>query len=279
MPILIIIGGIVVFGLVIAISHNRFHQMGNTEIEAIFQHDTNQAVTTFSYDDLEHLPEPVQKYLKRSLKAGQPYANRVRLKQSGGMRLSPDQPWKPFTAEQYFNVNPPAFIWRAKLQFLPLIWVSARDKYVHQFGNMLIKILTTLPVADAKGPKVTSAALIRFVAEMIWFPTALVNANYLQWEAVNATSAIAKVNDDGVEATVTFVFDEVGDIIKVSSDRYLNADDEYPTKWCGRIRQYGEFNGVRIPSKVEVGWELETGYFAYWRGNITDIEFNVGTRY
>ena len=280
MPVLIICSVIaVILGLVIVSNSNRFNRMVDKEIEAIFQDGTKQSATTFSHDDLEKLPEPVQKYLKRSLKEGQPYINCVRLKQSGGMRLAPDQQWKPFVAEQYFTVEPPAFIWRAKLQFLPLIWVTARDKYVRQYGNMLIKILTTLTVANAKGPNVASAAMIRFVSEMMWFPAALINSDYLQWEAVNATSARAIVNDNGVGAVLTFDFDEEGDISEVVADRYKDADDETPTKWCGRIRQYGEFKGVRIPSEVEVGWELETGYFAYWRGNITDIEFNVRARY
>lgn len=281
MPFLVaVVALFIVLALVITISNNRFNQMVNAEIEAMFGALGSQSTKTFSVSDLEGLPEPVQKFLARSLKEGQPYVDSVRLRQSGTMRLSPDQPWKPFEAEQYFTTNPPAFIWLAKTNFLPLIWVVARDKYGQQQGNMLVKILATLTIVNATGPQLASAAFIRFLAELMWFPISVLKQDYIQWEAVDATCARAVARDKDVKAGLTYYFDKTGDLTKVvSENRYKNADDPHPTPWCGYFKQYKELNGVRLPSEVEAGWELETGYFAYWRGSITHIEFNVPTRY
>lgn len=269
-----------VFAFLIVSNDRRFERMVKAEITETFRQRREQPTRTFTTTDLADLPEPVQRYLQRSLKEGQLYIETVRLKQIGSLRLSPTQAWKPFTAEQYFTVNPPAFVWRVKVNFSPLIWVKGRDKYVNRQAEMLIKLLSTLPVARAHDPKTTAGALIRYVAELFWFPTALVNNPNLRWEAVDAASVKLVMCDGEIVAPVTLHFDENGDIVKlVCEERYRSADDPRPTRWHVSFSEYREFEGVRIPSQGEVGWEPETGYYSWFRASITDIEFNVPAQY
>ena len=52
----------------------------------------------------------------------------------------------------------------------PLMAVVGRDKYVNGRGEMLIKILGLLPVVDARGPEMDQGTMLRYLAEMTWFP-------------------------------------------------------------------------------------------------------------
>ncbi|MBZ0300143.1 MAG: hypothetical protein K8J31_10395 [Anaerolineae bacterium] len=281
MPVLILlILLLILLALGVWSNDRQLNAMTNREIDALFASRKPAPDWTFTQAEIAHLPEPVQTYLKRNVPEGQPAIYSVRLKQSGQMRLSPDQPWKPFRAEQYFTVDPCAFLWRVKSQFLPLIWVSGRDQYARQQGDMLIKILSTLTVARASGPKTSVSALIRDLAEMIWFPTAWVHNDRLRWEAVDATTARAILHDHGVEARVTFHFDADGDLRELESNsRYQNETDAQPTRWWVTFGGYETFHGVRIPAQAEVSWEPESGRYAWWRGTITTIDYNIPARY
>jgi len=272
MPILFVTGLLLLVAVFLALSRILFWQKIQREVETLWHDQSQQLPQTYTPDDLVGLPKPVQTYLEHSIPSDQPYIQTVRLVQSGKMRLGPDQPWKTFTAEQVFTVNPPGFIWRAMLQFLPFIHVATRDKYMRQHGNMTIKILSALTIADAHHPNIDSAALIRYVAEMMWFPTAMVKNPYLRWEPVNDTSANAIMNDNGLEVTVRFHFSEAGDISHITADRFLDMEDAKPTPWYGYVRGYREFNGVRIPSEVEVGWEPDSGYYDWWHGHRERVE-------
>ena len=82
----------------------------------------------------------------------------------------------PFTATQYFIVNEPQFIWQANVQMMPLITMAGRDKFVNGNGEMVIKLLSLVNVANAGGgDKINSATMIRYLAETTWFPSTALN--------------------------------------------------------------------------------------------------------
>jgi len=44
--------------------------------------------------------------------------------------------------------------------------------------------------------------------------------------------------------------------------------------WSTPMKDYQEFNGIRIPTKGEVIWKLKTGDFSWYHFEITEIEYN-----
>ncbi len=44
-----------------------------------------------------------------------------------------------------------------------------------------------------------------------------------------------------------------------------------PTPFAGEFSDYEVLDGVGIPTKAEVRWELEDGPFTYFRGRITSF--------
>lgn len=236
--------------------------------------ETKDVVTE---EDLKRLPEPVQKYLKYTQIIGKEKIRAVRLKQKGFFRQKKGQKWISFQAEQYYTTGSPAFIWFGRINIAPFISIVARDRYFEGKGNMLIKLLYTLTVADAKGREMDEATLMRYLDEMMWFPTAYLN-DYIQWEHIDAKSAKATISDKGVTASAILYFNEKGELRNFVGERLSSVTGKKET-WSTPISEYKEINGIRIPIKGEGVWNLSSGDFSYIRLEITDIEYNSPSIY
>ena len=57
---------------------------------------------------------------------------------------------------------------------------------------MLVKLLSIITLANEHGPEVDQGELLRYLAEIVWFPTAWLS-DYIQWEAIDAQSAKATI--------------------------------------------------------------------------------------
>jgi hypothetical protein len=148
---------------------------------------------------LDALPPPIRRYLLYTGVGGAPLVRTVYLRQKGAMRQSTTQPWLPLDAEQYYTVQPPGFVWSGTLRFGPLPLARARDRYAEGRGNMLIRAGGIIPIADATGVQLDQGAMMRYLSEMIWFPTAFRGDNVC-FEAVDDKSARVTLLDHGRSA-------------------------------------------------------------------------------
>ena len=272
---------IVIIILFITISKILFDKKVIKEVGMLTEEGSKAQSKIFSFDDLEGLPEPVQRYFKYALKDGQEHIKFVRLKQVGEFRMKENQPWMPIKAEQYFTTEDPAFIWWVKLAMAPFIWIEGRDMYYQGKGSMLIKLLSTITVADAAGSEMDISSLIRFLSEAPWFPTALLPSDYIEWKEIDSNSARAVIKDNGYTASGIFTFNEKGEITKfISNDRYMEVDGKYfKEQWGGYYRNYQEIEGMKIPIEGEVEWNLSDKDLQYAKLKITDIQYNVTEKY
>lgn len=269
---------IILLIILIAVSTGgrMFRRQVEREIEQLFADSGDISGKVFTYDQLEAFPEPVQRYFRYALSDGQAYISYARLKHTGTFRTAPGKKWLPITGEQYFTAEKPGFIWFARVKPFPLFWIAARDTYFQGKGNVLIKLLSTITLGDAKGKGVNQASLLRFLGESVWFPTALLPGDKLRWEAVDDRSAKLMLSDSGIEVSALVHFNDKGEITQFTTDRYMDTTLE---KWTGYCREYRENNGVRIPAEIEAVWNLESGDFSYARFRVIDIEFNKPSLY
>jgi len=136
-------------------------------------------------------------------------------------------------------------------------------------------LLSLLPVAVAGGSsEMDQSTLLRYLAEIVWFPTAALN-DYIKWEEIDANSARATMCYQGVTGSGVYTFDENGDYVSFIARRYREVNGQFVLDpWGGVVRGYGEFNGIRISSQIDVVWKQETGDFNWLKADITDIGYN-----
>jgi len=176
-----------------------------TEVDHVLtqmDHSTSEVITERTIADL---PMPVQKWLRHSGMIGKQDIHSVRLTQKALMKMKPDQKeWSHAEAEQYFTTHPPASIWTVRLQMMPFVEVVGRDKFQEGKGEMLIKILSLLPIVNSKNnDKTNMGTLQRYLGEIVWFPSAATSP-YIVWEGIDDLSAKATMTYEGTTGSGTF---------------------------------------------------------------------------
>jgi hypothetical protein len=90
-----------------------------------------------------------------------------------------------------------------------VIPVVGRDTYINGRGRMFIKAGGLVAVADGTGPKFDQGTALRFLGEIIWFPSGAL-APYITWEPIDEWRARATLTFKDVSVGADFEFDERG---------------------------------------------------------------------
>ena len=225
-------------------------------------------------DMLENLPEPVQRYMAYTGVVGKQSIDTARLKQVGRFRQGLERPWMPVTAEEFYTTNPPSLKWNARFKVAGLPLLRARDKYasgkVHMFG----KLAGLITVFDVRGEKLDQATMIRYLNEIMWFPTAFLGDN-ITWEEVDAQSAQVTFSDGGKSVSGRMIIDDEGRLTNFTAMRYREIDGEFSLDpWSTPIIDYGERAGLNLPVRGQAVWNLPSGDLLYADLEITEVEYN-----
>jgi hypothetical protein len=273
---LVIFGAIIVLIILVliasAIANTLFKKSVAQELTA-FTGSLKSKAQTVQLSDLESLPLPVQNWLNYSGIVGKERITTVYSKQNITMRLKANQAWMAGQAEQYVRTEEPGFIWIVDIKMAPLLHIAGRDKYVDGQGNMLIKILSLITVANARGKEIDQGSLVRYLAEIVWYPSAALSS-YIQWEGIDSHSAKATMSYQGVSASGVFTFNDQGQAVSFVAERYRESEGEYRLEtWLCKINEYKAFDELKIPAQADLVWKLETGDFHWYHLEVEDMEF------
>jgi hypothetical protein len=250
------------------------------EIDRVFAQDPEQKKILVTEEMLQKLPDPVKRYLLYTGVVGKPIVQRVRLEQVGRIRKDAQQPWMNFKAKQYYSVIPPCFVWIAYMKVFGLPLVRVRDFYMEGRGNILVKAFSLFTVGDSGGKEMDQGAMMRYLNEMMWFPSAFLGKN-VSFESIDANSARVTLTDMGQSVTATMYFDDKGKLTNFIAPRYRDmGDDKFDLEnWSTPIREYGEFEGLKLPIKGAGVWNLNEGDLEYIDLTITDLKYDPDESY
>jgi len=222
------------------------------------------------------LPLPVQNWLKASGALDVDTIHNVFIKQSIQMQMDPNKPkWFDATANQLITISPPAFNWSVKVKTGILNGIVGRDRFENGKGEMVIKLGSVLPIATSKSNvKVDQASLQRFLAEIVWYPSAAL-CSYVTWEPIDDHSARATMTFQGTTGSGVFHFDQLGNFREFRSRRFKETGpDAQPVEWIVKSDKFEVRNGVKIPVKLTATWKLEPGDWTWLKMEVTKITYN-----
>ena len=219
------------------------------------------------------LPPPVARYFRRVLRDGQPMIRSVIATQEAEFFIN--GAWRPLHATQHVSATPPGLVWDATITMAPLLPAYVRDAYVDGWGSMQATIYGLFSIVNQSGtPELNSGALQRFLGEAVWFPTVLLPSPAVSWTGRDERSAVVTLTDLGTRVSLLFEFDDRGDVIRISGDRYKESAGGYTLQpWIISCREHVERSGIRVPQYCEVAWMGPQGPEPYWRGRISRIEY------
>lgn len=272
--------GASVLGILVALRAvaRRVTGTGETLVAELYANATTETEQIVADEEFTTLPAPVARYFRTVLVEGAPYVRTVQLHQRGTFRFEEDGDWHPFTATQHVTTNPPGFVWDAEIRIASLVPVRVIDAYKRGKGALRARLLSVVPVADAAAdPELNEGELLRYLAESVWFPTALLPGEGVAWEAVDENAARATLEHRGTTASAVFHFDD-GHVERIVAERPYRDEDGYERHtWTGYWRDYRERDGLVVPTEGEVEWNLPTGDYTYWRGRLEAIEYDATT--
>lgn len=244
------------------------------QLEALPQPPTP---ATYSVAELEGLPEPVQRYFRAALRDGQPIITRARLTQRGEfLQQEAEDGWRPFTATQTVRTGPPGFLWDARIASAPGMDVRVHDAYIAEEGLLegaLLGLVTLLHVSGT--PEAAEGELMRYLAEGVWAPTALLPSQGVRWEPVDEAHARATLVDGETSVSLVFAFGADGlasSVFAPARPRDVGGEMA-PTPWEGRFAKYVERDGMQVPAWGEVEWQPEGRHLPYWRADIVEAVY------
>lgn len=259
----------------------RFNRVLKSEQKILLDQCQFHSSTVITSESIQHYPPAVQLWLARSGVLNKAFKGTVDLYQQGKMRTSNKGNWMTVKAKQSFSTGIPGFLWTAVVKPFPLLHLAGKDSYINARGHMLINFLSVIPVVNARGPQIDQGSLVRYLAEMVWFPFAAVS-NYIKWEEVDALTVRGTITYGGISASALFRFNEEGDFISVEAKRYYSQKGHSTLEdWLVETEPgaYREFEGIRVPDRLQVTWKLQSGRFTWFLLKITNIKYYQDRRY
>ncbi|UCV23850.1 DUF6920 family protein [Ferribacterium limneticum] len=241
--------------------------------------DGRMPTTATRYDaaELEGLPAPVQRYFHAVLTTGQPIVTAVSFDMTGTFNLSATgEQWKAFTSRQHVIIRRPGFVWDARIAMLPGLTVRVVDSYIAGQGLLRAAILGLFKVADLSGEgEIARGEFMRFFAEAVWYPTALLPSQGVRWAAVDARSAKATMADGPLTLTLLFRFNDEGliDSFRAEARGSMVGKEMVMAPWEGSFSDYRTRDGMRVPNTGEVAWLRPDGRKPYFRGTLTALSY------
>jgi hypothetical protein len=255
-------------------THARLHARTHPPADEDGGAASTAPVRTFEPAMLAGLPAPVVRYFEFALTPGQRLVRAARLEQAGSFAMKRDA-WVPFTATEHLTARPAGFVWDARIRMVPLIPALVRDSYIGGKGAMLGTMAGVVPLVNQHGTaSMAAGALMRYLAEAVWLPTALLPANGVTWEGIDDSTARATLVDGATRVSLDFRFAPDGRVTGTRGER-LRDDGGRSTllPWVGRHEDYERVQGMMIPRRGEVGWIMPDGPFAYWRGRQVAVTY------
>jgi hypothetical protein len=249
-----------------------------TETKAEMAKLAHSPASLLTLKDLEHLPEPVRKYIAYCGYLGRNKTLNASIKWKDVLfRNGPGKSWMHIDYLQ-FNAAPEptrmAYIHSSMMGVLPF---EGYDKYKDGHGSMQIRLLKLLEVAEYTGREMDASALVTILSESVFLP-AYVLQDYVEWEPVNAQAALAKMHYNNTTVGGIFHFSSEGLFERFeTNDRYFAAEgskyEKFP--WSVTVSCYQELDNLKYPSHATATWHLPDGDFDYFKGTIDEVAFNV----
>ena len=216
------------------------------------------------------LPAPVQRYFDATLTDGQPLIAAATLWHDGEINVSErGERWRRFESSTRFVVRRPGFDWDGRITLAPGVHLRVHDAYVAGEGLLQARLAGLIKLAELRGGRdIGEGELLRYLAEAVWMPTALLPSQGVEWEPLDGRSSRATIDDGHHRVSLDVSFDACGLVESVRAHargRQLGGR-LVPTPWRGRFWDWGWRDRMRVPLQGEVAWVTDGVARPYWRG-------------
>ena len=157
------------------------------------------------------------------------------------------------------------------------IHLEGLDIYSRGCGEMIIRALKFLKVAEERGTPMDQSALVTLLSEVPFLPS-LFLAGFTEWSQLDDNRVEGRIMDHGITASGLFTFDDHGRFLKFyTEDRYCAEFNVEQHPWSVEVLSHQYMGGFIYPSECTATWHLPKGDLKYFHGRIKEANFNIRT--
>ncbi len=120
--------------------------------------------------------------------------------------------------------------------------------------------------------------LLRYLAEAVFIPTALLPRGGISWEAIDENTARVTLIDGDTTVSCDVDFGEQSEIVRISAMRGRDIGGKFElVPWVGHFSDYRRVQGMMIPMRGEVQWVLPGGPAPYFRARVVGAQYDFVT--
>lgn len=254
---------------------------GFWSFERNFKEDFNNCLKRDSYfqkdliteKDIEHLPTPVQKYLRYTGVINTEKVNNVKIIFDVEMREK-GKDWFKATSVQYNFYNEPARLFYMNAKMFG-ITVPGYHRYAEAKATMDIRLFGLIPIVKQSGEIMNKTETVTLFNDMCLMVPATLIDERIQWEPIDSLTSKAIFTNRGISISAILYFNESGQITNFTSDDRTAINDMKQYRFSTPVSEYKNINGINVPIYGEAIWHYPAGEFTYGKFSLKTINYNV----
>ena len=257
---------------------NRFKKdlTKQTQLSESFLREASNAV--YEKEDFELLPPLIQTYLEECGYIGSLRKSILQMEyKKVDFSLGQNRPKLKIDYSQVDFANAPvrlAFV-DSKMFRVPF---QGYDYFINGKGAMKGVIAKLFQLFDQTGEQMDKAALVTYLAEIIFLPEALLQ-NFVSFNQLDSHRVEARIEYKGLKACGIYHFNDAHEMIYFSTDERGQSSSDGSIEnipWEAQCREYKLYSdGIKRPSIFRAVWKYPDQDFIYFDGKISSVDGEV----
>lgn len=264
---------IILIASIIGFGTWSYYNKYQNDVKTALQQEAYFPNSILTETDIEHLPEPVKKYLRFTGSVGKPKVNNFKVEFTGKIRKDEQSEWMPFTCEQYNFMQTPTrlFFMKAKMKGLP---VGGYHCFKNGVAFMDIRLFSIFKVQYMAGTEMDLSETVTFFNDMCCVAPPTLIDKRIKWLAVEDNKVNASFTNNNITVSAWLYFNDKGELINfISGDRYAGeTGKQYP--WSTPLKDYNEINGYKLTGNAEVIYSYPDRDLCYGTFSLKHVKYN-----
>lgn len=222
---------------------------------------------------LEDLPQSMQNFYSYSKLVNKVSSNHVsfNFKDADFVNIEMNKTLKIDYSEHIFGDVPARFAFiDSSLYGIPF---QGLDSFINGEGGMKGVVAKNITLFNQRGEEMNKAALVTWLAEIIFMPSQLLSGD-VDIKEIDKNTVGVSITYDNIKASGIYKFLDSGELVEFTTDdRALTYNDgrlEH-RKWSALYEDYKNNGDLLLPNRLKSKWHFDNEDIIYFDG--TDIEY------
>jgi hypothetical protein len=222
---------------------------------------------------LENLPQSMQNFYSYTGLESKVNSNHVSFdfKDADFVNIEMNKTLKIDYSEHIFGDVPARFAFiDSSLYGIPF---QGLDSFIHGEGGMKGVVAKNITLFNQRGEEMNKAALVTWLAEIIFMPSQLLSGD-VDIKEIDKNTVGVSITYDNIRASGIYKFLDNGELVEFTTDNraliYNDGRLEH-RKWSALYEEYKNNGNLLLPNRLKSKWHFDNEDIIYFDG--TDIEY------